>query len=304
MEVLIDQIDCATPQEFLARIGPLAATDEPRRLRGWVFRGLPNCDYQLVPTALRTPTPELVEAHLMVGDQRGSELSQRAAESQILQKFYNTCDRRGLRVQNNEGMRTNSLNGLPSGAILAEWPGTDFLETLSLAQHHGLPTRLLDWSHDPMIAAYFASIGGVRRLLESAEEDDPRICVWALDHWATREIQELRFVTPPYSENPNLAAQQGLFTAWIAPTLIVDNAAQNGVVDRRCLTEQVGAVLTESSPHPFRRVTLALSLAPHLAALVRAYGYSAARLFPGYDGAASDIAEGIDIKAAEEIASS
>ena len=85
-----------------------------------IYRGLADIDYDLLPKAGRFNPP------------RNSRERENLNESLMLELF-----------------RNHSV-GLASQALEDDW------ELLAVAQHHGMPTRLMDWTRSPLVAAYFA----------------------------------------------------------------------------------------------------------------------------------------------------
>lgn len=273
-------------------------------LSGFVFRGHSQESYQLIPAALRQECSgylwKICGLGKPISDQYNWQTWQVKAEYTILRSFYRLADQRGLEVPVSNRVRANlaqefDVLGLSTVDQPDTWIPSDLYETAALAQHYGIPTRLLDWTYDLYISLYFAARGGLGK--------SGNLVIWALnkEHLSflkpTVNCINVEFITPHYAGNPNLSAQKGLFTHWpiSRPSMIAEmQAFATGsveLVDRRSLDDlildRVGQI--DDKTNIFKKFIIPCSEAAKLCKILDSLGYDSARVFPGYNGVANQL---------------
>ncbi|MBZ0301879.1 MAG: FRG domain-containing protein [Anaerolineae bacterium] len=176
----------------------------------------------------------------------------------------NACDNIALYIANAaRGRESDSLRALQN-----------YHCDVALAQHHGIPTRLLDWTHKSLVAAYFAAEGV--RFDESAEN----LAVWAINTVHIRKTD----LKSPYclkSQLRYLHAQDSLF-------LYDARSNENFILSGqwRSFDEVISAYEWSPDEIPLLKIVLPVSETTRLMMLLRAEGITRAHLMPSYDNIA------------------
>lgn len=275
-------------------------------LRDYIFRGVSSSAFSLFPWALREKSQETLS--LLSGcayeDAKASRILE--MECRAVYNFYSYANEHGLPIPGIDELMSHTVEAdciwkdVSESGIIPE----RYSEIFALAQHYRVPTHFLDWSWDPHVALWFAAKGVYSELFSNEDkkkmEDEKQnlpFSVWVMNKKNVQKInallnktdEKLRFVTPPYSNNPNLHAQKGILTYYPEDTraYTLDSEGYYGksldeIVARQL--EKLGASsgLSADQNEYFKRYDFEQNDCLDILSYLLAHGYDECTIMPGF----------------------
>ena len=218
----IETREYETAKDLLAALRPSSGDlwEMPRRCADWIFRGHADAAWDLTPSAHRQTCPDDFPFLPFMGAQISYPSpdwkEQLNIEESFVKQFCDRADHCGIPIPGDTPeLREKDVAPIENRPI--DFPPIRDRFLYALAQHFGIPTRLLDWSHSALTAAYFAAKDNRAGAQCKNTVKPAHLAVWAVDRTFIEETLRLRnpgaiTITAPKSTNANLHAQKGLFT--------------------------------------------------------------------------------------------
>lgn len=263
--------------EFLAPYRYILRPDE--RL---IFRGQADSTWHLEPSILRGQNHPVYSQPSMrsVADRADYQI---IAEVGALKTFADHCDSSGLQIPGMTAKFKREYLDTPQAiftdVIVSQttpWPLEEYFELMSVAQHFGLPTRLLDWTGNPYVAAFFAAS---ELALKSENVEGERLAVWAFD--IQKLAENVTLIRVPSSGNQNIAAQRGIFTLLRQPY-----AVATPFEGTHSLDEHMATRVTVQGKQRLVKITVPQSECCKILDLCNKHSLTSATLQPDFYGAA------------------
>ncbi|MDR5874094.1 FRG domain-containing protein [Vreelandella gomseomensis] len=248
-----------------------------------IFRGHGCSSFGLIPSVVRY-SPCFNES---TDTQLGASINGHVHfELSLLDSFLDGCDASGIQIPGDSPHLRNQLqNYFLDNSLFgdfADWPSSSAFPVLATAQHHGIPTCLLDWSKRSYVAAYFAASQALRESQCPSPQSDT-LCIWSLNITNHRHWSQVKYVETQGFVSINRASQDGVFTATAL-------GAQWGKASDAALENFEELYRPSQSGRPgLSKYSLPRSEASHLLEICAAFGVKGSTLFPGYEGVAREV---------------
>lgn len=304
MEVInlsrVSEITINTFEEFQQKICNMNTSRF--EYQSFVYRGQAK-DWELLPKAHRVEEKKKIEEYSDYKKDT-SEIFYISAEDNLLFEFYNLSKRNGLRVPTVPQYDFRHSVSIDTEdfirARVKEWYPMNLVELAALAQHHGIPTRLIDWSFDVNSALYFAALKAIELALTNGNKYiSDYIVIWAFDlnnFDLFKSLNDpndipLSFIVPNYYNNTNLNAQSGILSYLECKDLSRAKEITIEPFDTRI--EKLNNISrgTDFLEGILKKIKIPSKESTKIARYLYNIGYSAAKLFPGYSGVIKSIEE-------------